>query len=391
MSNDSKTDANDKSAEKQTSRSEQNVEAKQRADVNSSVTNYTDHVKSQREEPKISGRSKATGAGADAHGKGGLASAKDLLGDLAHETLAKKSDTTPERKAQLMAEIERDGYIVGKPQSIAQVPSDNETQKEKADRAWLERREQRRENHHNDIAEQLKDSLYKPRDGQTWKLADFLNRAHSPISEAYELSKHLKEGQPGKSNTLEEVIQRLQSCPWADQINIRIDGSGKFSDYSNEENTINLNPKHTSGKQIEEFVHESFHATHQFLDKLYGHGKLEKQDYVNTFVWGEVNSMLTEARVHNDLKLPGHVDFKYKDELGEDQTLHIDEFMRSHSPKDLFDFLYHAEPAKKGEKVYSQHYAETYNTYREKFNQNQPVAEAFIKQWVQKGKPASDI
>lgn len=78
------------------------------------MTSYTDHVKSQREEQKISGRSKATGAGADAHGKGGLASAKDLLGDLAHSTLTKKTEATPERKAQLMAEIERDGYIVGK-------------------------------------------------------------------------------------------------------------------------------------------------------------------------------------------------------------------------------------------------------------------------------------
>jgi hypothetical protein len=115
MSNDSKTEANDKPAERQSSRSEQNVEAKQRADVNSNVTSYTDHVKSQREEQKISGRSKATGAGADAHGKGGLASAKDLLGDLAHSTLTKTTETTPERKAQLMAEIERDGYIVGKP------------------------------------------------------------------------------------------------------------------------------------------------------------------------------------------------------------------------------------------------------------------------------------
>jgi len=81
--------------------------------------NYTDQVKAQQQEQKVTGKSKATGAGADAYGKGGLASAKDLLGDLAHATLtndAAKKTLTPERKAEIMADIERDGYIVGKPQ-----------------------------------------------------------------------------------------------------------------------------------------------------------------------------------------------------------------------------------------------------------------------------------
>ncbi|HMY52690.1 MAG TPA: hypothetical protein PL112_18080 [Candidatus Obscuribacter sp.] len=84
----------------------------------SATENYTDQVKAQNQEQKVTGKSKATGAGADASGKGGLASAKDLLGDFAHATLTKdaKKTLTPERKAELMAEIERDGYIVGKPQ-----------------------------------------------------------------------------------------------------------------------------------------------------------------------------------------------------------------------------------------------------------------------------------
>lgn len=99
-------------------RSERQAENKERGEVDSAIENYTGQIKSDNKEQKVRGQSKATGAGADAYGKGGLASAKDLLGDFAHDTLSKEAERktiSPERQAELMAEIQRDGYIVGKP------------------------------------------------------------------------------------------------------------------------------------------------------------------------------------------------------------------------------------------------------------------------------------
>jgi hypothetical protein len=107
----------------ETPKPETRAEANARADVGVGVTDYTESVKAQRAERKISGVSSATGAGADKDGKGGLASAKDLLGDDAHGI------TKAEKQAAFMSQIARDGYIVGQKadtiSELAQKPKDD--------------------------------------------------------------------------------------------------------------------------------------------------------------------------------------------------------------------------------------------------------------------------
>lgn len=121
MSNQNSDAGGDKSNE--TPKPETQAEVNTRADVRAGITDYTESVKTQRAERKISGVSSATGAGADKDGKGGLASAKDLLGEDAHGI------TKTEKQAALMAQIARDGYIVGQKADtvleLAQKPKDD--------------------------------------------------------------------------------------------------------------------------------------------------------------------------------------------------------------------------------------------------------------------------
>ena len=94
--------------ESKSDRLERKAEDHERKEANTSSAEYTGKVIATRLEKKISGHSGATGQLADKDGKG-LASAKDLLGDNAHGISRK------EKQAALMAQIEKDGYIVGKP------------------------------------------------------------------------------------------------------------------------------------------------------------------------------------------------------------------------------------------------------------------------------------
>lgn len=64
-----------------------------------------------------------------------------------------------------------------------------------------------------------------PKDGQELTLKELLNDYKTPFIDAYERSKHLKDGELGKSKTLEEIVDRLKDCPWADQIRIQFDSS----------------------------------------------------------------------------------------------------------------------------------------------------------------------
>jgi hypothetical protein len=93
-------------------------EKRAQGEVNANVKDYTEHVTARRLEKKLSGNSGATGQLPDQNGKG-LASAKDLLGDNAHG-LSKK-----EKQTALLAQVEKDGYIVGKPQEEPMLIADS--------------------------------------------------------------------------------------------------------------------------------------------------------------------------------------------------------------------------------------------------------------------------
>lgn len=87
-------------------------------EATNATVSYTELVKAHRLEKKLSGKSGATGQLVDKEGKG-LASAKDILGDDAHGL------SKAEKHAALMAQIKRDGYIVGKPQDKPILLADN--------------------------------------------------------------------------------------------------------------------------------------------------------------------------------------------------------------------------------------------------------------------------
>ncbi len=164
------------------------------------------------------------------------------------------------------------------------------------------------------------------------------------------------------------------------------------------ERQLDRQPEHVKRAQgeinanvIEEFAHESYHVTHQFLNKLYAGDKLDQKTYTDTFMWGEVGSMLAESAVHSELGHPGHTDFNYLKPDGKADALHIDEFMKTHTKKDLFDFLYTHPPSGKGEELYPTHYAANYKNYEAVYQKNKPAALQYVKRWVQSGHKAEDI
>lgn len=224
-----------------------------------------------------------------------------------------------------------------------------------------------------------------PKDGDHLTLKQLLDDYKTPFIDAYERSKQLKDGAPGKSKTLEEIVDRLKGCPWADQIWIDFKLHPKNPEYSNESSTITIDLADPPHKQIENFAHESFHATHQFLSKLYDHGKLNKADYVNLWLGGEVESMLVETKVHRELGLQGESPrFKYV-ESGQAKIIDIHDYVSKHGKQGLLEFLRIAQPTGQNAEPYGKHYAKFYNRYVQFFDQNKPAVEKYVRQWVKSG------
>ena len=230
-----------------------------------------------------------------------------------------------------------------------------------------------------------------PIDGQTMTLHEALQVFNTPFMDAYEHSKKLKEGEPGKSKTLEAVVDRLKACPWAEQIRIKFDSKASNPEYDNLTSTITIRPQDNSGKQVENFAHEAFHSTHQFLSKLYDHGMVKPKDFENIWLEGEVDSMLTEVRTHRELGLNGDSPrFNYL-RNGREEHIDIRDYVNKYGRQALLEFLRTAQPTGEGAKPYGEHYSSFYERYTENFEKNKPAVQKYIQQWVQSGHRREDI
>lgn len=245
------------------------------------------------------------------------------------------------------------------------------------------------------IAEKPREKLI-PKDGDDLTLKQILNDYKTPFIDVYERSKQLKRGESGKSKTLEDVVDRLKTIPWAHPpapfpIHIKFNSKAANPEYDNKTSTISIRPQDSHAKQIENFAHEGFHATHQFLSKLYDHGVSTKDAFVNIWLDGEVESMLTEVRVYRELELKGCSPQFHFIRDGREDHLDIQEYVNQHGKAGLREFLRTAQPTGQGAKPYGQHYADFYDSYKQNFKQNKPAVEKYIRQWLQSGHRREDI
>ena len=232
-----------------------------------------------------------------------------------------------------------------------------------------------------------------PKDGDNLPLKQVLEDYKTPFMDAYERSKNLKDGDPGKSKTLEDVVDRLRDCPWADKIHIKFDSRADNTEYDELASTITIRPQDSAKTQTENFAHEGFHATHQFLSKLYDHGIVSTKEFEDIFMRGEVDSMLTEAKVQQELNKNGEPAkfFYYRADNGQRDFIEIRQYANQNGEQGLLEFLRTAKPASKNAKPYGEHYASFYNSYSSNFQKNKPAVDQYIKQWVQSGHKRDDI
>ena len=355
-------DKGSKDAASSVERSENKTEDKERRqaakELNSGTLN--DQEKQILQQKRESGRSRATGFGKNADGSGGLASAESIFGD------AKEQNSL--RLAWRDTEFKAKGWNPDGLQGERLKP-DNDGYHERLNR-WRERSE----NYHRDIAQQLKDATH----GYT--LPEFFRGRTTAISDVYQHSLDLREGASGKSPTLEDAVARLQDCPWADKIRIKFDGSVKKPTYDEQNSTITINPNDSIAKQVETFVHEAYHASHQALAGRYGSDcAVTKDKFVRLMTKIEAQSFESEIRAHDELSstLPGAtpVTFKWTDLNGVPQpTKDLGDLYHKEGLEGLYRFVIDEAKTRmdiKGKTMlatYRQYYVSCYGEYHSAFD-----------------------
>ncbi len=126
--------------------------------------------------------------------------------------------------------------------------------------------------------------------GQPMDLAKFLE-TRSPISDAFH---------SGKSHTLNTLIDNAEHRPWT--VKAELDNTAVIQEYDAGNSLIRVGTAWTAQRMTENFAHESYHATHQDLDRLFGgSGPVSKQDYLKIKMHQEAGAFLTEVKVNREL------------------------------------------------------------------------------------------
>jgi hypothetical protein len=127
-----------------------------------------------------------------------------------------------------------------------------------------------------------------------------------PLSEKTPLKKFLETDpvtgaayRSGQSPTLTALVTEMGKRPWT--VQAVYDKSATFQDYDAKDSTIHLGTQWTNEKKIDNFGHESYHATHQDLDALFGSEKrMEKDDYLRIKMDQEAGAFLAEFKVNSE-------------------------------------------------------------------------------------------
>lgn len=223
-------------------------------------------------------------------------------------------------------------------------------------------------------------------------MKQLLNDYRTPFIDAYEWSRRLREGELEKSRKLESVIDRLKDCPWAEDIRIKFDAGADNPDYSNHGNTITIRPQDPPERQTENFAHEAHHATRQFLFALYGGAIVGKSDFVDQFLHGEVQALRTEGQVHDEL---GHVGpqprFNYFLPDGTTTFVEIGPYIQQQGTNSFLHLVRTVQPLGRNAKPYGEHYGDSYDAYKQNFNQDKLRVDGHIRQWEATGHSRTDI
>lgn len=218
--------------------------------------------------------------------------------------------------------------------------------------------------------------LLVPKDGQKLTLNQLLHEYKTPFIDAYKRSKELSVNSPGKSNTLEILVDRLKACPWSSEISFVFDSKIDNPEYDNAHNRVTIKPQDPPERQIENFVHEAFHASNQFLSRLYDNGIVSRKDFVDTFILGEAQAMRAEVSVHKELKHKSNPPkFAFIDSSGKHQYLDIGKHIQHFGIDGLMKSIRSVRPAGVNTISYEKHYDSYYDNYVKYFAGNKSLVD----------------
>ena len=206
-------------------------------------------------------------------------------------------------------------------------------------------------------------------------LAPYLATAGATIEKkAYSTS------ETGSSKTLNRLMFLFDTLPWCETVRIELSEKPQFIEYSFDEHMMVLNKLSSDEQTILNFAHQAYHSTNRLLTKLYGTDRLDREGFIDLYMWAEVAALVTELNVRKELGITSVPPPKVlcQESSGSIYSVSVEEILKSRGMKILHDVLFYSTVRGTEDLSLVYVFGELFDIYDQTYESELPIARQYI-------------
>lgn len=183
-----------------------------------------------------------------------------------------------------------------------------------------------------------------------------------------------------ESKTLNRLMRLLDSVPWGDSVRIEVCEKPQFIEYSFDEDMIVLDKSYGDEQTVLNFAHQAYHSTNRLLTKLFADEKLDREGFIDLYMWSEVAALVTELNVRKELGITRVPPPKVlcQESNGSIYSVNVEELIKSRGMKTLHDVLFYSLVRGTEDLSLAYVFGELFDIYDKTFERQLPIAQQYI-------------
>ncbi|MDZ4835804.1 MAG: hypothetical protein SGJ27_18660 [Candidatus Melainabacteria bacterium] len=184
----------------------------------------------------------------------------------------------------------------------------------------------------------------------------------------------------GGSKTLSRLVYLFETVPWGETINVELSAKPDFIEYCFDEHEMVLDKNFSDEQKILNFSHQAYHATNRLLTKIYDDEKLDRESFVDLFIWSEVAALVTELNVRKELGITKVTPPKVlcQESSGGTYSVNVEELLKTRGMKTLHDVLFHSMVRGTEDLSLVYVFDKLFDIYEQTYKTEMPIARQYI-------------
>lgn len=200
-------------------------------------------------------------------------------------------------------------------------------------------------------------------------------------------STNIQGGNTVESRTLNRLMFLFDTVPWGDTVNVEVCAKPQFIEYSFDEHTMMLDKSSNDEHTILNFAHQAYHSTNRLLTKLYDGEKMDREGFIDLYIWSEVAALVTELNVRKELGITKVTPPKVlcQESSGSVYSVNVEELLKTRGMKTLHDVLFHSMVRGTEDLALVYVFDKLFDIYDQTYDSELPIARQYTELCISSG------